>query len=160
MPSQVARLFELLMFGSDTEPRPRSRDDSWFEQTSEQISPVSTVDPVTPVTTTSDATKKETVQVRHRESRSSVSVLKNWQRSWIEASRDPVWRPHVLQLRPISGLTALIFVICSIFASLAILVASDGQPIESWQIQPTVYLAIVVSSISPVGSRYSSRTDV
>ncbi|KAK3116143.1 hypothetical protein LTR53_003816 [Teratosphaeriaceae sp. CCFEE 6253] len=50
--------------------------------------------------------------------------------------------PRWVQLRPISGILALCITIASVFFSLAILVASDNQPITRWTVQPTVYLAI------------------
>ncbi|KAK3113744.1 hypothetical protein LTR53_008647 [Teratosphaeriaceae sp. CCFEE 6253] len=50
--------------------------------------------------------------------------------------------PRWVQLRPLSGILALCITIASVFFSLAILVASDNQPITRWTVQPTVYLAI------------------
>lgn len=70
-------------------------------------------------------------------------VVSRWQTMW----RRPyaTWRPTVLQQRPLVGVAALCVTIGCIFASLAVLVASDGQAVTSWSIQPTVYLAIVTA---------------
>lgn len=70
-------------------------------------------------------------------------VVSRWQTMW----RGPyaTWLPTVLQQRPLVGITALCVTIGCIFASLAILVASDGQAVKAWSIQPTVYLAIVTA---------------
>jgi len=51
----------------------------------------------------------------------------------------------VLQPQPISGIFALLVAIACTLFSLAILVASNDQPIDSWKIQPTVFLAIATA---------------
>ncbi len=55
------------------------------------------------------------------------------------------WEPGFFQLRPLAGLGSLAITIACIVASLAILLVSDGAPVTSWQVQPTVYLAIVTA---------------
>lgn len=65
-----------------------------------------------------------------------------WRR---ELDCEPTWEPSLLQLRPLAGLLGLLVSICCIFASLAILMVSDRQPIDNWPIEPTVYLAIVAA---------------
>lgn len=50
------------------------------------------------------------------------------------------WRPTAQQLRPITGVVALCVALGCVFASLAVLVASDGSPVDRWPIQPTVYV--------------------
>ena len=55
------------------------------------------------------------------------------------------WNPRLFQIRPLAGLLALLVTIGCVFASLAILAASDGKPTTAWPIQPTVYLAIVAA---------------
>lgn len=70
-------------------------------------------------------------------------VVSRWQTMW----KGPyaTWRPTVLQQRPLFGIAALCVAISCVFASLAVLVASDGQAVKDWSIQPTVYLAIVTA---------------
>lgn len=43
---------------------------------------------------------------------------------------------------PISGLSCMIVAVCSIAASLAILVTSHNSPNDQWEFQPSVYLAV------------------
>ncbi|KAK4897559.1 hypothetical protein LTR27_004703 [Elasticomyces elasticus] len=58
-----------------------------------------------------------------------------------KGSRLPRWA----QPRPISGLLALLLVLGCVFFTLAILIASDKRPIDSWSVQPTVYPAIAAA---------------
>jgi hypothetical protein len=51
--------------------------------------------------------------------------------------------PSFFQIRPFTGLLALGIAFFCIFASLGILLASDGQFVDSWPIRPAVYLAII-----------------
>ena len=57
----------------------------------------------------------------------------------------PTWRPTVFQPRALAGVGSLCVAVLCIFVSLAILVASHGQPVDNWPIWPTVYLAIVAA---------------
>lgn len=61
------------------------------------------------------------------------------------ASRRLTWRPNFFQPRPFAGIAGLCVTVGCVFASLAILMVSDGQPVDSWTIEPTVYLAIVAA---------------
>lgn len=45
-----------------------------------------------------------------------------------ESEDEPVWDPSLLQLRPISGICALMLVVGCVVGSLVILMASDRQP--------------------------------
>ena len=45
-------------------------------------------------------------------------------------------------LRPHLGVAALVIASCCVIFSLAILVSSNGKPVESWSVRPSVYLAI------------------
>lgn len=54
----------------------------------------------------------------------------------------PEWRPSLLQLGPLLGLAALVFAFLQILASYAVLAASNGDLVDNWNVQPTVYLAI------------------
>ena len=56
-----------------------------------------------------------------------------------------IWRPRFMRPRAIAGIAALLTVVACLFASLAILVYSDGQAASTWPVQPTVYLAIVTA---------------
>lgn len=55
------------------------------------------------------------------------------------------WNPSLFHPRAFAGVGSLCVTICCVFASLAILVVSDGQNADSWPISPTVYLAIVAA---------------
>ncbi|KAK3068912.1 hypothetical protein LTR53_013158 [Teratosphaeriaceae sp. CCFEE 6253] len=63
----------------------------------------------------------------------------------VQQRREPVWRPSMFALRPLLGLLALALSIACMLVSLAILVASNKQPVKNWSIQPTVYLAIAAA---------------
>jgi hypothetical protein len=54
----------------------------------------------------------------------------------------PQWRPSLLQVGPLVGFAALLFAFLQTLASYAILAASNGDLIDNWNVQPTVYLAI------------------
>ncbi|KAH9845146.1 hypothetical protein Tdes44962_MAKER06790 [Teratosphaeria destructans] len=48
-------------------------------------------------------------------------------------------------IRPFFGLLCLGVSICSVFFSAAILITSNNKPVDSWAIQPTVFLAIAAA---------------
>ncbi len=48
------------------------------------------------------------------------------------------WQPAFWQPRPLAGPGGLFLAISCVFAALAVLVASHGQPVKKWSIQPTV----------------------
>ncbi len=56
-----------------------------------------------------------------------------------------IWSPSYFRCRPVIGLGAVGLAIACLFASLAVLLASNGQPVTAWLIQPTVYLAIATA---------------
>ena len=55
------------------------------------------------------------------------------------------WIPSILRLGPLVGLLALSFSALQVFASYAVLKGSDGDAVENWKYQPTVYLAILTA---------------
>ena len=55
------------------------------------------------------------------------------------------WKESPIQFRPLAGIFALLIALCCLFASLGILLLSNGQAVESWPIQPSVYLAIIAA---------------
>ncbi|KAK6440510.1 hypothetical protein LTR95_003268 [Oleoguttula sp. CCFEE 5521] len=60
-------------------------------------------------------------------------------------TKRPRVRPHWVQWGPLAGLAALCLTVgCSAFA-LAILIASNNQPVDSWTVQPTVYIAVAAA---------------
>ena len=71
------------------------------------------------------------------------TTLSRWQTIWQRPYA--TWRPTFFHPRALSGLSALCVTIGCIFASLVVLVVSDGQAVTDWTIQPTVYLAIVTA---------------
>ena len=135
--SAVTKLFELILWGSNGSSAPKEEDVQFKERTSSQVSigkeqvetNTKSASPITPLSRTL--------------SWSTGSIVK----SVISGPRDetPAWRPSLLQLRPLAGCAALSVSATCVFASLAILIVSDGQPIDSWPISPTVYLAIVAA---------------
>lgn len=56
------------------------------------------------------------------------------------------WKPGFLPRLPWLGLLALLGAICGIAAAVGILVTSDGNPITSWTIQPTVWLSVATTA--------------
>ena len=55
------------------------------------------------------------------------------------------WRPSLWRIRPLLGLLAIAVSITSLLISLAILTTSDGDVVDNWYFQPTVYLAIATA---------------
>lgn len=85
-----------------------------------------------------------------------VTRLSAWQEKlWLQPTisrcqtlikrEEATWDPKFFQIRPIAGITALCIVLGCIVASLAILIFSNGKTVDSWPIQPTVYLAVVAA---------------
>ena len=68
-----------------------------------------------------------------------------WKKALHHKHDDQRWKPSPIQFRPLAGIFALIVALCCLFASLGILLLSDGQAVESWPIQPSVYLAIIAA---------------
>ncbi|KAL8787562.1 MAG: hypothetical protein Q9213_002124 [Squamulea squamosa] len=52
------------------------------------------------------------------------------------------WRPGFFRRAPWLGLSALLGAFAGVVGAVIILYLSDGKPIHSWSVQPTVYLAI------------------
>ena len=55
---------------------------------------------------------------------------------------DRSWRPGAVKHFPMAGFAALATVVVCCGASIGILVASNGAPIGSWSLTPSVWLAI------------------
>lgn len=72
------------------------------------------------------------------------------QREKWRAPHSPTWIPSVLRAGPLVGLAALAFAVLQVFASYAVLRASDGDAVTDWKYQPTVYLAILTAISSNV----------
>ena len=75
---------------------------------------------------------------------SNGEPLKNHSKQIIEPPMNQ-WRPSILRVAPLTGLTALAFTILQIAASYAVLAASNGDEVINWKYQPTVYLAILTA---------------
>lgn len=58
------------------------------------------------------------------------------------------WVPGIWAQLPIKGLLAIAFALICIAGSIAILVRSDGAPVENWRVSPTVYLALFTTGIN------------
>ena len=74
---------------------------------------------------------------------SSLSTLSNHPNRGY--GQKPFWRPRFFQPRAFAGIGGLCITVCCVLASLAILVTSNGQPVDSWAVEPTVCLAIVAA---------------
>ena len=79
----------------------------------------------------------------HLTSASSFSTLSNPPNRGY--GQKALWRPRFFQPRAFAGIGGLCITVCCVLASLAILVTSNGQPVDSWAVEPTVYLAIVAA---------------
>lgn len=55
------------------------------------------------------------------------------------------WRPSFLRVLPLMGLASLGYTGLQIFASYAVLAASNGDAVSNWRYQPTVYLATLTA---------------
>jgi len=60
-------------------------------------------------------------------------------------SQEKAWQTGFLRNVPWLGLGALLLVLCSIIASTAILVISNGDAVSTWRIAPSVILALLTS---------------
>ncbi|MDI1490039.1 MAG: hypothetical protein OHK93_001238 [Ramalina farinacea] len=60
----------------------------------------------------------------------------------VGATASNPWVTSPLRRLPWTGLGALLGALCTTIVSICILTESDGQPIDRWNVQPTVYLAI------------------
>lgn len=59
-----------------------------------------------------------------------------------------VWSPGFWSQFPYRGVLALFACLCLIIASIVVLSKADGQPISSWTISPTVYLALFMTVLN------------
>ena len=92
----------------------------------------------------------------HGEKHSIVSQLER-----LQDRQDESWNPKFLQIRPLVGISALCLTIACIFASLAVLVAADGQATVRWAVSSPVYLAIITAiSNSSLALAYMEGTPV
>ena len=65
-----------------------------------------------------------------------------------------LWRPTWFQPQVFAGMASLIVSVLAMLASLLVLLISNQQPVKSWKIQPTVYLAIA-SAIAAISLRFA-----
>lgn len=149
----VRELYETLLFGRDN---PRKASDSSSVQNFERCDSHSTVDDKPGLRHTEGATGPwgSVSTSRTDLSRSSTlqaipSAVKRALNR--EPGHDTSWQPTFLQLRPLIGLCALVVALCCVFGALVVLVVSDGEPVDSWVLAPTVYLAIMTA----LGNRYA-----
>ena len=76
---------------------------------------------------------------------SSTSNVGHNQHKQISEPEMLPWRPSVLRVLPLMGLASLTFTGLQIIASYAVLAASNGDEVQTWKYQPTVYLAILTA---------------
>lgn len=118
-------IWERIIYGPDSnEPRPRSAS----------VSSSKLASPIDPALLAKD---EAAVKTREKDLSPEPSREKPLER--------PSWNPSIFQPRPVAGIGSLCLAAFCVFASLAILLASDGQPVDRWSISPTVYLAIVAA---------------
>lgn len=55
------------------------------------------------------------------------------------------WNPRALQIRPLVGMAAICVTVGCVFASLMVLLRSDGQATEDWSLSPAIALAIITA---------------
>jgi hypothetical protein len=58
------------------------------------------------------------------------------------------WSPGFVRRFPLIGIVALVGCVACIAASVGVLVASNGQPIDSWTISPALYLALLTTALN------------
>lgn len=64
------------------------------------------------------------------------------------------WKTTAISRLPIPGFAALLGALLGVVASIAILMGSNGQPTQSWSLQPTVYLA-VASAVTNIALHFA-----
>lgn len=79
---------------------------------------------------------------------------------FVEASETDIpaprtWRTTIIRFGPLSGIVGMAIAIASLFASLGILAGSDGEPVTSWTVTPSTYLAIF-TAIANLSVRYAA----
>ena len=66
-----------------------------------------------------------------------------WKAIW---HRDQhTWNPQALQIRPLVGLAAICVTVGCVFASLVVLIYSNGQGTADWPLSPSIALAIITA---------------
>lgn len=84
--------------------------------------------PISPASTDGDEVEKSTHHIIYQTS-------SNDSKSEQLTSHQHAWRPSIYRIGPLAGLTALTFAFLQIFASYAVLKASDGAPLSAWKWQ-------------------------
>ena len=64
------------------------------------------------------------------------------------------WNTTLLRAGPISGVFSMFLALASIFACLGVLEGSNGAAVESWSVQPSLYLAIF-TALANLAMRYA-----
>ena len=93
--------------------------------------------------------KKDAVEIEHSEcanlSPSATIESKDGNGPSSTSKRLERYKRSFLRKGPLLGLTAVLFTLLTIPASLLVLLMSNGREVISWKIQPTVYLAILTA---------------
>ena len=71
-------------------------------------------------------------------------AIQAWKSLWSRPTA--TWHPTAFQIRPLIGILGLCVAITCAFASLSVLMVSDGQPTENWPVSPAVLLAIITAA--------------
>lgn len=71
----------------------------------------------------------------------------HWPRRQTQSSEqaDRTWQTKFFRLGPLLGISALAYLLLSIPAAAAILATSDRKPVDSWKVEPHVYLGLLTA---------------
>jgi hypothetical protein len=142
MNSDILSLWERVVYGPDGDDKSTRSFSTTSAHTAGSVPPIREKHGTTANTTQKDIVHESTCQ----DSLSNVSSLSTLPKLPTRVyGQKPSWRPNLFQPRAFAGIGGLGVTVCCVFASLAILVTSNGQPVDSWTIEPTVYLAIVAA---------------
>lgn len=72
---------------------------------------------------------------------SKVPITSTYRYETVEALGNP-WQPGFFRRVPWLGLTAMLGAMIGVFGAVAVLYFSNNKPVQDWNVQPTVYLAI------------------
>ena len=140
MASPTSPTFDRLLFGPEVDSLHRQIK---RRETNSTHAPASPIDKDIEKSGASAGAKSISTPTTESDGSTLHPIISRWQTLWQRPYA--TWRPTFFQQRPLVGIAALCVTIGCVFASLAVLVVSDGQAVVEWSIQPTVYLAIVTA---------------
>ena len=151
MSTDALSLWERVVYGPDGDDKPTRSFSTFSAHSAGNISPIREKHGST-VNATHKDILHESTSLDSESAKKSFPHLTNVSTSSSlpkpRSHRDAqklAWRPNLFQPRAFAGFGGLCVTVCCVLASLAILVTSNKQPVDSWAIEPTVYLAIVAA---------------